>query len=430
MDCVDLPEYTQLLYPDENAAYLPIPYTLRGITSSIGGTGKAPSHILRQRGPFQDGSTVIDLRWDGRTVQLDFAKSRRTRHEYWDLRYELMDMLRPNRAFDLTRSTPQPLILRHWMPGGKLQRGVDLRLVAGSATVTAHHGRFVHWGLQVGDIFTISNSTADDGDYFVIDVPNDFSAVLASALGPPVVLFSASNSEGGYVEPGTSPPPPPAYVPVHYEYRRGQSYRDLYLLLEEGPSYAEASPVLPTGIQDSLVLTADDPFWYGAEQEQSWNLAATFGDLVLDSEGDCAPGAFGGWMGATSGVGRWLFYPNYVGEAVAVVYWGHEGAAPLIEITGPATNPSITNSTLGVTLTMDYTVAAGEVVTIDTLDLTVTNNFGANLFAYLNGDVANFAISPNPQAPQRINEINLSFSEGQGGISEGKILWRNRYVAL
>lgn len=397
MPCVDLPEYTQILYPDENGQYLPIPYTLRDVMGSLSGGGKAPSHVIRQRGPFQDGTTPLDMRWDGRTVELSLSKTWRTRTDYWDRRWMLMDMLRPNRAFDPSRSAPQPLILRHWLPGGKIQRGVDLRLTNASAFVQAYSGRFVHWGLQPGEQFTITGSTGDDGTYTILNVPNDFTVQLDTAM-------TATEAD------------------VHYTYRRGQSYRDLFMLLDDGPSYGEPAQVLPQGIDDAITLTADDPFWYGPPQEQSWNLAEAFGDLVMDLKG--------AWMGATPGVGRWLFYPSFVGESVSVVYWGHEGALPVIEITGPATNPSINNATLGITLTMDYEVAAGEVVTIDVLNLTVTNNFGDNLFAFLNGDVANFIISPNPQAPLRINDINLSFSEGQGGLSEGKILWRNRYVSL
>lgn len=396
MPCVDLPEYTQLLYPDENGQYLPIPYTLRDVMSNLTGTGKAPSHIIRQRGPYQDGNTVIDMRWDGRSVELSFNKSVRNRQQLRDLHWTLMDMLRPNRAFDLARTAAQPLILRHWLPGGKVQRGVDLALVAGSDVVTAYSGRFVTWGLKAGEPFTIANSTADDGTYTIISVPNDFTVVLDANM---------TNTET-----------------AQYAYRRGQSYRDLFMLLEEGPNYNEPSNVLPHGIDDTIRLTADDPFWYGPPQEQSWNLRRAFGDLVMDGEG--------AWMGATTGVGRWLFYPSFVGETVSVVYWGHEGALPFIRITGPANSPIIVNSSLGVTLLLDYVVAAGEVVTIDTQTPSVTNNFGDNLFGYLSGDVANFIISPNPQAPQRINSIYLSFSEGEGGTSEGVIQWRNRDVAL
>ena len=401
--CRSLPEYTVILYPDENGVYLPITYPLRGalpggnLMSAISGTGKAPSHIIRQRGPFQDGSTPIDMRWDERGLEISIQKSLFSRTAYWDRRWDVIDWLRPNRAFDPARTEVQPLILRHYLPGGKIERGHDLVLEAGSQVVTSLTGHFVHWGLLAGELFTITDSLADDGNYRAVEVPNDYTVILDSPM---------TNDETG----------------ITWKYRRAQSYRDLRMLLEDGPGFNEPAMVQPHGFEDTLTFTADDPFWYGPEQSESWAIEDALGDLVFDLAG--------AWFGPTPGVGRWLFAPNFVGETVQLIYWGHEGALPIIQLTGPATNPAISNSTLGVTLTLSYTISAGETVTIDTLNQIVKNNLGDNLFGYLNGDVANFAISPNPQAPQRINNITLSFSGGVAGQSEGTLLWRSRYASL
>ncbi len=398
------PEYQEILYPIADGVYRPLPYAVRGVSHTgalqvaLGGVGMAPHHFLTQRGPFQDGSTPLDMRWDERTLELEITQAFRTRSDYWDRRWSLVDQLRPNRSFDIRRLAPQLLIFRHWMPGGRMQYGSDLQIEAGSNQVTSLSGRFVHWGLKAGETFTISGSIADDGNYTVVSVMNDFTVTLNAAL---------TNDEAG----------------VHFAYRRDYSLRDLYMLLDEGPDFNEPGEgILDHGYREVLRYTAHDPFWYGLEQSATWGIEGALGDLVFDLAG--------AWFGNTPGVGRWLFAPNYVGETVNVIYWGHEVSPPIIEVVGPAINPTIVNSTLGVTLVLSYTVAAGESVEIDTLNLTVVNNAGTNLAMFLSGDVANFGISPDPQAPGRINQIFISFGGGVVGQSSAVIKWRNKYVSL
>ena len=151
------------------------------------------------------------------------------------------------------------------------------------------------------------------------------------------------------------------------------------MLLDDGPTLFEPGSV-DNGFRDVFRYIAHDPFWYGLEQSETWDIAGSIGDLVFDG--------FGAWFGTTPGTGRWLFYPTFVGETVNLVYWGHEAGFPIIEIYGPANDPKIVNTTIGITLTFSYSVAVGEKVTIDTQNLTVSNNAGDNLSPYLSGDIA------------------------------------------
>lgn len=367
--------------------------------SSVSGLGMAPLHYITQRGPFQDGESVLDMRWDVRTVQLLIDEALGSRSEYWDRAYDLTDLLRPNRSFPATTGTVRPLIYRKWLTGGKDQYADDLETTAGSAVVTSHDGRFVHWGLRVGDGFTI-DSGADAGAYTVVAVENDYSITLSANMG--------ATAAG-----------------VQFHYQRGWGIRDLYFMLELGPAFDEdsnAARFIPTGYREVIRFVAHDPFWYGQEQTETWTIDADLGDLVFDGEG--------AWLGTTHGVGRWLFSTSYVGETVSLVYWGTETAKPLIEIDGPAEAPTVSNTTIGVTLSLAYDIAAGETVTIDTLALTVTNNLGTNLLPYLTGDLASFGIWPAPQAPNRQNEVFVNFSGGVLGQSAARMTWQNRYVAL
>jgi hypothetical protein len=366
---------------------------------SVNGIGMAPLHFITQRGPFQDGESVLDMRWDVRTVQMVLDEALGSPSEYWDRTYDLTDLLRPNRAFPATTGSVRPLIYRKWLTGGKRQYTDDLETTNGSANVISANARFVHWGLKAGDGFTI-DSGADAGAYTVVAVENDYSIELSANM--------TADATG-----------------VQAQYQRGWGVRDLYFLLELGPSFDEDSQGarhVPTGYREVLRFVAHDPFWYGEEQSETWEIATALGDLVFDGSG--------AWLGTTHCVGRWLFAPTYVGETIAVVYWGTKEAKPVIKIDGPAESPNISNTTIDATLSLDYDIVAGETVTIDTLALTVTNNLGTNLLPYLTGDLASFGIWPAPQAPNRQNEIFVNFSGGVAGTSAARMTWQNRYVAL
>lgn len=78
-------------------------------------TGQAipPLEYITQRGPFQDGESVLDFRLNPRVIQLVHRRNDCSRQEYWDNRSDLLNFLRPNRQ---TSSTFQTFILRKILP--------------------------------------------------------------------------------------------------------------------------------------------------------------------------------------------------------------------------------------------------------------------------------------------------------------------------
>lgn len=360
------------------------------------GMGLAPLHFITQRGPLQDGESPIDMRFDPRIVQIVIAENIQDRTTFWDRKWEWFDLLRPNRSFN---GTVKPLIYRKWLPHGKMQRGTDLATTAGSDEVISQIGRFVERGLSAGQAFYVETG-ADAGTYTVLGTPNDYTVQLSANMAA-----TAAN--------------------VHWRYARGRGVRDLNCLLAQGPAFNQGPGPMPgylTGYREALRFIAHDPFWYGTEQSQDWAIPDDFGDLVFDGAG--------GWLGTSSGVGRWLFLTGFVGETVQVIYWGTAAAKPIIEITGPAENPIVENTTIGTRIEMEYTVAVGETVIIDTLALTVANGAGTNLLPFTTGDIATFQLSPAPQAPDRNNEVFVSFSGGTAGASSARMTWKNRHVGL
>jgi len=69
-------------------------------------------------------------------------------------------------------------------------------------------------------------------------------------------------------------------------------------------------------------------------------------------------------------------------------------------------------------------------VTINTLALTVVNQAGTNLQPYTTGSLATFSLEPHPQAPERINLVFVSFSDGVIGASTAQLTWKNRHVGI
>ena len=394
-----LNEFDQLLVPAEDNAYRS--YTLmqlaRRLWRGVSSFGMASLHYITQRGPYQDGESILDIRFDPRIIQLLIADWQWCRTDTWNKRNDILDYIRPNRSFG-EDGVVRPLVYRKWLPSGKIEAGCDLVTTNGSNTVRSAMGRFVGNGLEAGHAFTITTG-ADAGTYVINQVPNDYTLVLSANMAA-----DATN--------------------VCWQYRRGWGKRDLYCLVEEGPVFNEGPDGLsfaPTGFKETIRLIAHDPFWYGLQQTETWALDTNLGDLVFDGEG--------AWFGASPGAGRWLFAPTFIGESVAVVYWGTRFAKPTIEIDGPATSPLVQNSTTGDTLSLDYTVAVGETVTINTLAQTVTNNASTNLLSFLSGNLATFKLAAAPQAPYRQNEIYVSFSDATAD-SAARMSWKNRYVGI
>lgn len=399
-DCIGTPELDQILIPGAGNTYETWPLlTLfgvgRGSLLDYSGFGHAPLHFITQRGPFQDGETVLDMRYDTRVAQIVIEDTVANRTDFWDRRADLLDLLRPNRSFG---TSVRPLIYRKWLPAGRIQRGADMIVTTGSTAVTSHDGRFIERGLDPGAAVAIGGTA-----YIIAGVPNDYTLIVDT----PYPGVSATN--------------------VDWEYRRGWGKRDLYCLLEEGPHFNESAgdaQVHRAGYREALRFVAHDPFWYGQTQSETWSIEA-LDALIFDTDGTSQVRA---WFGESRGIGYWFFGGDSVSDAIEIVYWGTVGAKPTIVIDGPAINPSIENTTIDARIDLDYAIALGEQVTIDTLALTAINNFGDNI--PMTGDVATFELSPAPQAPNRVNIIYVSFSGGATGQSAVTLNWQNRYGGM
>lgn len=103
---------------------------------------------------------------------------------------------------------------------------------------------------------------------------------------------------------------------------------------------------------------------------------------------------------------------------------GNAQTYPLLTVTGPGTNPSIYNATTGQTISIIYTLSAGESLVIDTLNRTVllngvaaNNKYGA--LDFLNTSWWGMASG--------VNDIRLIFYSYAAGASL-RVDWRDAWV--
>ena len=86
--------------------------------------------------------------------------------------------------------------------------------------------------------------------------------------------------------------------------------------------------------------------------------------------------------GATTG--GYIFAPSTGGGPIVVTVNGVDNASPVWRVTGPATNPTLTNSTTGQSLVWNGTVPTDQTLVIDMGAQTATLE-GANVFEFVSG---------------------------------------------
>lgn len=372
-----------------------------GQLEAVQGFGMPPISVLEQRGPLQHGATALDYRYNSRTLQIVISRRLTDVARLEDRRFDLVDLLRPSRNFP-AGVAPRPLVYRRWLAGGSIVRGTDLSTTAGSRDVQSLTGRFVHYGLRPGARLYIS-SGADAGEHTVSEVLHDGHLRLEGPL--------AATNTG-----------------VHFWYRSAPTYRDLYCFLELGPQWNVSRDAQLRGYTEVLRFVASDPFWYGPEQQQRWEVAGNLEHLRFTEapgETDC------GLFGDAVGTGYWYFADAYIigGAAPAAIpYWGQHPASVVLELRGPLHDFTLENPDTGSMLFFDYALGAGRTVTLDLYNLTAVDDLGNDLFMYLVGDVSGFFLSPDA-ANNRVNNLAVTFNGG-APASRVTLTWRSCYASI
>ncbi|MEV6036045.1 hypothetical protein AB0L65_33160 [Nonomuraea sp. NPDC052116] len=110
------------------------------------------------------------------------------------------------------------------------------------------------------------------------------------------------------------------------------------------------------------------------------------------------------------------------GTPVTVANTGNAATHPLIRIEGPATNPVLTNQTMGRVLQFAITLTSGQLMEIDTKFGTVTVG-GVNKMSTLTGNsvpVSDFVLQAGSNT--------ITYAVSSGGTEGADILWRHATV--
>jgi hypothetical protein len=114
-----------------------------------------------------------------------------------------------------------------------------------------------------------------------------------------------------------------------------------------------------------------------------------------------------------------------------IVYTGTWEEHPTLILTGPLDNPFIIHKTLDDSITLDYNIPDGDVVTIELSNLTVKDNHNVNLLGAVTpeSNLATFRLEPDPVVSGGINPI-LIVAGGATANSDFEITYFRRFIGI
>jgi hypothetical protein len=184
----------------------------------------------------------------------------------------------------------------------------------------------------------------------------------------------------------------------------GTVLRDIFCRYVSGFEGEESWGVASSVHQEYLLaFAAHDPYFYDT---QATNLTFTSG----------APTNF-------FSITPVLLTGGTIGSGFSVANNGDVEAYPVWQITGPGTNPVLTNTTTGKAITATITLTGGQVLTIDTGAKTVKREDGSNQFSTLSFASVLWTLATGT------NSITLSMS-GTTSASKISVSYKQRWNSL
>lgn len=179
-------EFDQLITPD-GETYRFNPGTDKFSWGNTG-YGMPPIQYITQRGPFQDGESVLDYRINTRIIQLIHRRNECDRDAYWDGRSELINFLRPNRQ---PTSLFQTFILRKILPDGS-KRDIRVLYSEGLGFRPSQSTQWDEWSIQETIVFVAHDPIFFDPDINIVSVtpPVVSGAELMFAITFPIRFSS------------------------------------------------------------------------------------------------------------------------------------------------------------------------------------------------------------------------------------------------
>jgi len=194
--------------------------------------------------------------------------------------------------------------------------------------------------------------------------------------------------------------------------------RDINVIVQDGPMFDPigGSTWDEWSIDDIIRFIAHDPVFFDPTQVETEFNFSTFEELVFPADFPIA------------------FFASTFDETDTIEYSGTWLSYPQIVMTGPMTNPIITNTTTGEKIELDYNISAGEIVTITTEygNKTITNEDGDNLIGTLttDSDLATFHVAPDPVAPDGENVFRVQGAGADSSATNMVVKYYTRYIGI
>lgn len=209
------------------------------------------------------------------------------------------------------------------------------------------------------------------------------------------------------------------FYKVIYIFPDGSAIQRKRGYLTDAPSVPEMWQKFP---EYHVALSFEDVSYYEySEDEQGKEIYAntaliellnlSIGGLVWDSVGAVSHGYT--WLEPVTLTGAgYEWEPGGGSSTTTVEVAGIDNAEPIWTVTGPATNPTLTNITTGQAITWNGTVPAGQTLTVDMGEQTATLA-GANVYQFISGSWITLRPGPN----------KLSYSATGGADQPSQLEW-------
>lgn len=198
----------------------------------------------------------------------------------------------------------------------------------------------------------------------------------------------------------------------------------------------------PNGDERSIIVRADPGLAFPSQSNNNnWNIQESMDFIALDPLFfDSSQAAFNLSSSTQLQLIFPITFPITFGTSDVflttgnITYLGTWKTYPILTITGPYTRANIQHVELGINIGLSVAIGAGETRIIDLTPgaQSITDADGNNKFSDLGAgsDLVDFAIYPDPEVEDGVQQITVQLVDGVDGVSTAGIAYYNRYFAL
>ncbi len=343
-----------------------VPYKLDSL-SSINFEGMMPIRNIRELSPRQAGTRIVSTFYEERSGSLVLNVPKDDKHA-------IANLFSPDRH---NIGGGSVFIYHKELEGGKIYKGNDGTILAGTGYVFSPTGRFVDRGGLVA------------GSFIEVDGIN---VQVLQHYSDSVLLVNHT-----FLEDNTN---------VMWKYTSGAVYRELEFYIDDGLAFFRTGN-MNTYTQEVIDIIAGNPFWLGYQQQIYWS------DVVI-RENKSYPMTY---------PENELYDLTVPVTDISNTMTGDVAVKPTIRIDGAMETFKISNLTQNTYIGYDNVVLINEYIIIDLQNATaISYPSEISVLHLVEGDLTTFTLLPFV-----VNELKI-LRESVTTSSSITVSWRNRYL--